>query len=186
MFSSLYILDHCSILIHCVVHLSGFGLSKCIKRFITRPVPKVLIVISKMVSFCTITEPCRIIPGKCPPNPSTIHNSSTHCSHVLVTGATGFIGAHIVNLLLERGVKVTGTARSEDKAATMSVKHAQETNEGTFHMILTGDLTKPNAFDDAIKGVDAIIHTASVSHLRSKSRQTLTSCIPWIADHLPH
>lgn len=47
----------------------------------------------------------------------------------------------------------------------MSVQRAQSTNEGKFNMLLTGDLTKPGAFDEAVKGVDAIIHAASVSDL---------------------
>lgn len=105
--------------------------------------------------------PCRT-PGNRPSDvmPRSLIQLS---SHVLVTGATGFIGAHIIDLLLNRGVKVTGTARSESKASEMSVQHAQHTNEGSFRMILTGDLTEPNAFDEAIKDVDAVIHTASVS-----------------------
>ena len=33
---------------------------------------------------------------------------------VLVTGATGYIAAHIINLLLSRGYDVVGTVRSLD------------------------------------------------------------------------
>lgn len=39
--------------------------------------------------------------------------SSLADQHVLVTGATGFIGRHLVEELLIRGAKVTGLARSE-------------------------------------------------------------------------
>jgi uncharacterized protein YbjT (DUF2867 family) len=84
-------------------------------------------------------------------------------SHVLVTGSTGFIGAHIVDILLQRGIKVTGTARSESKANAMKSARSQYTSSGQFSIAMTGDLTKPDAFDEAAKGVDAIIHTASVS-----------------------
>jgi dTDP-6-deoxy-L-talose 4-dehydrogenase (NAD+) len=36
--------------------------------------------------------------------------------NVLVTGSTGFVGRHVVSLLLERGHKVTAVSRDEAKA----------------------------------------------------------------------
>lgn len=36
---------------------------------------------------------------------------------VLVTGATGFIGSHVIDQLLARGIKVRGTVRSLEKGA---------------------------------------------------------------------
>ena len=84
-------------------------------------------------------------------------------SHVLVTGTTGYIGAHIVDLLLKRGIKVTGTARSQSKANQMKI--AREQYGDLFSMVVTGDLTAPGTFDDAAQDVDVIIHVASVSSL---------------------
>jgi nucleoside-diphosphate-sugar epimerase len=37
-------------------------------------------------------------------------------STILVTGASGFIGSHVVQEALHAGYKVVGTARSEEKA----------------------------------------------------------------------
>ena len=81
--------------------------------------------------------------------------------YVLVTGATGYIGAHIVDELLRRGLRVRGTARSQHKAEEMLRARAQYAERLDF--VLVKDLTEPGGFDDAAKGVDAIIHTASVS-----------------------
>ncbi|MDE3250977.1 MAG: NAD-dependent epimerase/dehydratase family protein, partial [Bacteroidota bacterium] len=39
-------------------------------------------------------------------------------AHVLVTGATGFIGHYVVQQLLEQGHRVTASSRQEEKAAT--------------------------------------------------------------------
>ena len=82
-------------------------------------------------------------------------------SFVLVTGATGFIGAHIVDELLRRGIRVRGTTRSQYKADEMLRRRQDRINQLEF--TITSDLAQPGIFDEAIKGVDAAIHTASVS-----------------------
>lgn len=71
------------------------------------------------------------------------------------------MGAHIVDLLLERGIKVTGTARSRSKADEMKTR--REKYGELFSMAITGDLTDPDVFDDLVQDVDVVIHVASVS-----------------------
>lgn len=88
-------------------------------------------------------------------------NDRPSLSHVLVTGATGFVGAQVVDLLLERGIKVTGTARSQSKAN--QVKTRREKYGDLFSMAITGDLAAPDVFDEVVKDVDVVIHVASVS-----------------------
>ncbi|KAF9647899.1 NAD(P)-binding protein, partial [Thelephora ganbajun] len=78
---------------------------------------------------------------------------------ILVTGGTGFLGAHIVDLLLERGIRVVATARSEPKA-----KDFVERRSGfkdLLEVVVTGDLGPVGAFDSIAKDVDVIIHCAS-------------------------
>ncbi|KAH7236512.1 NAD dependent epimerase/dehydratase [Fusarium tricinctum] len=79
--------------------------------------------------------------------------------HVLVTGATGFIGAHVVDELLSRGLKVRGTTRSLSKGKAMIDARPQFREELDFYQI--HDFEKPGGFADAIQDIDAVIHIAS-------------------------
>lgn len=79
---------------------------------------------------------------------------------VLVTGATGFIGANIVDSLLSRGLRVRGTTRSLKKGELMKQARPQYASQLEFVQI--GDISQIGAFDHVMDGVDAVIHTASV------------------------
>ncbi|KAL4871197.1 hypothetical protein BDV12DRAFT_206792 [Aspergillus spectabilis] len=78
---------------------------------------------------------------------------------VLVTGATGFIGAHIVDALLARGLQVRGATRSLAKGEAMMKARPQYKDQLEFIQI--DDFEKPGGLAEAVKGVDGIIHTAS-------------------------
>jgi uncharacterized protein YbjT (DUF2867 family) len=82
---------------------------------------------------------------------------------VLVTGATGFIGAHIVDTLLSRGIKVRGATRSLAKGDAMIKARPQYA--GQLEFVEIGDFEKPSGLLEAVGGVDGVIHTASVSHV---------------------
>jgi nucleoside-diphosphate-sugar epimerase len=96
---------------------------------------------------------------------------------VLVTGANGFIGSHIVQGLLKRGYAVRGTVRSEDKAAW--IKEAMATSKSTsiFETILVPDSTAPGAWDQAVKGVDGIVHVAGDMTFGCDPNKTITPMI---------
>ncbi|TKY86860.1 hypothetical protein EX895_004148 [Sporisorium graminicola] len=94
-------------------------------------------------------------------------------SHVLVTGGSGFIAIWIVYQLLERGHKVRVTVRSQDKG-----KYLQDVFQkyaDNLEYTIAEDLEKEGAFDDAVKGVDAVLHTASPFHMNVEGdpRRTL-------------
>ncbi|KAI6014019.1 hypothetical protein BKA83DRAFT_4473825 [Pisolithus microcarpus] len=78
---------------------------------------------------------------------------------VLVTGANGFIAAWVVRDLLEHGYSVRGTVRSVEKGQYLKNYFANYASK--FEVIVVEDITKEGAFDEAIKGVEAIAHMAS-------------------------
>jgi nucleoside-diphosphate-sugar epimerase len=80
---------------------------------------------------------------------------------VLVTGASGYIASWIVKFLLEDGYTVHGTVR--DKSNAKKVDHLlniAKNSKGTL-VLFDADLTKPGSFDEAVKGCELVLHTAS-------------------------
>ncbi|KAG9037059.1 methylglyoxal reductase (NADPH-dependent) gre2 [Tulasnella sp. JGI-2019a] len=78
---------------------------------------------------------------------------------VLVTGASGFIAASCCQELLRRGFNVRGTVRSKEKGEYL-VK-LFENEPGKFEFAIVEDMQLPNAYDEAVRGVDAVEHVAS-------------------------
>lgn len=81
---------------------------------------------------------------------------------VLVTGATGFIGRHVVRLLLEQGRSVRALCRgpAEDLA-----------REGAE--VVRGDVLDLDSVERALEGVDAVIHGAGAVSRSDEDR-------PWM------
>ncbi|KAJ7596322.1 D-lactaldehyde dehydrogenase [Mycena floridula] len=80
-------------------------------------------------------------------------------SKILVTGANGFVATWLVRTLLEKGYSVRGTVRSAAKGKSLSEQFASFGDK--FEYAIVEDIVKEGAFDEAVKGVDAIEHTAS-------------------------
>jgi len=77
---------------------------------------------------------------------------------VCVTGASGFIAAHAVKELLEKGYEVTGTVRGKavNYPYLTDLPGAQERLT-----LMQADLLDEGAFDDIVKDCDFVLHTAS-------------------------
>jgi 2-alkyl-3-oxoalkanoate reductase len=71
---------------------------------------------------------------------------------ILTTGATGFIGGHLVRRLLEDGHSVSATARSEEDTRSL---HRSGVNVTTIDLLLADDL------QSLIRGHDCVIHCAA-------------------------
>jgi len=72
---------------------------------------------------------------------------------VLVTGPSGFIGAHVFVQLLEKGYAVRGTVRSQSKADFFTKRFPEAAKEGRISFNIVPDIGKPGAFKDAVKGI---------------------------------
>ncbi|KIY74197.1 NAD(P)-binding protein [Cylindrobasidium torrendii FP15055 ss-10] len=97
--------------------------------------------------------------------------AASSTTKVLVSGANGYIAVWVVRKLLEKGFAVRGTVRSDAKGAFL--KEAFKSYGDKFELVIVPDITKDGAFDEAVKGVDAIEHTASPFHFNAKDPQEL-------------
>jgi len=85
---------------------------------------------------------------------------------VVVTGATGFIASHIITFLLKEGFTVRGTVRdAKDTKKTEFLKKLDTDGRLSFY---SANLIEEGSFDEAIKGSDYVIHTASPYTLNAK------------------
>lgn len=80
---------------------------------------------------------------------------------VLVTGATGFIGLHIIKLLLQEGCNVRGTVRSlKNKTKLESLENISRESSQSLELV-EADLTKDIGWVRAAEACRYCIHVAS-------------------------
>ncbi len=91
---------------------------------------------------------------------------------VLVTGASGFIASHIVELLLAKGCLVRGTVRSlrKEKARYLAPLRALAGAVDRLELV-EADLGAEGSFDRAAAGCEYVMHTASPYVLDAKDPQ---------------
>ncbi|KPV72993.1 uncharacterized protein RHOBADRAFT_29212 [Rhodotorula graminis WP1] len=90
---------------------------------------------------------------------------------VLVSGTTGFLGTAVTLAYLKKGYRVRGTARSSEKAQKWEKKHADQFEQGKLEWAIVKDIAAEGAFDEAIKGVTILAHTASPFHYDVKDNE---------------
>ncbi|KAK2732346.1 hypothetical protein FQN55_004250 [Onygenales sp. PD_40] len=85
-------------------------------------------------------------------------------SLILVTGANGYIASHVIDILLELGYHVRGTVRTEKPwvDALFENKHGK----GRYESVIVPVIEEAGAFEEAIKGVDGVVHVASDVSMR--------------------
>jgi nucleoside-diphosphate-sugar epimerase len=80
---------------------------------------------------------------------------------ILITGSNGFIGSHIAETLADRGHHVICLVRRTSNCESLDCLTA-DTSRSTGIEKRIGDVTHPKTLCEAVKGVDAVIHTAGV------------------------
>ncbi|OBZ78508.1 hypothetical protein A0H81_02122 [Grifola frondosa] len=83
-------------------------------------------------------------------------------SKVLVTGCNGFAAIWVVRTLLEEGFAVRGTVRSASKGEYLLEMFKSYGSK--FELVVIPNIEIDGAFDEAVKGIDAIEHMASPYH----------------------
>lgn len=85
---------------------------------------------------------------------------------VLLTGGSGFIAAHVLDVLLEHGHSVVTTVRSQEKADRIKSAKSKY-GKDKLDFAIVEDIAQEGAFDKAIVSdppFEAVIHTASPFH----------------------
>ncbi|URK17348.1 NAD-dependent 4,6-dehydratase LegB [Thalassospira sp. GO-4] len=80
---------------------------------------------------------------------------------ILVTGADGFIGSHLTELLVRRGFDVTAFCYYNSFGQFGWLDSCSEDVMGQFRPVL-GDVRDPLAVRGAVKGVDIVLHLAAL------------------------
>lgn len=82
---------------------------------------------------------------------------------VRYTGGSGFIAAHIIDVLLEHGHSVVTTVRSQAKADKIKAAHPN-VPKSKLDFAIVEDVAQEGAFDKAVISdppFEAVLHTAS-------------------------
>ncbi|KAK4937917.1 hypothetical protein LTR10_021558 [Elasticomyces elasticus] len=82
--------------------------------------------------------------------------SQTVVHTVLVTGANSFYAAAIMNELVKRGVFIHGAVRNESARGPLEARYGPN-----IKVFIVPDITTPSAFNEAVRGCDAVFHVAS-------------------------
>jgi len=80
---------------------------------------------------------------------------------ILITGATGYIGRHLVSRLIDRGDRPRCLVRDIDRAS-----HILPADKVEF---VQGDTTRPDSLTAAVQGIETIVHAGFITADRKEA-----------------
>jgi nucleoside-diphosphate-sugar epimerase len=98
--------------------------------------------------------------SSCRPRLRTLFPMLLSSPTVLITEASSNLASHIIDEFLARGYFVLGALCSEALIEQVRKDHQHYPYE-QLNICIVRDITKPNAFDEAVKEVNGVIHTSS-------------------------
>ena len=93
----------------------------------------------------------------------------------LVTGGTGYIGSHVVDLLLEHGHHVRLFSRKPEIPVRLAGKDVS---------LFSGDLRDPASLSPAMNGMDAFYHMGEIRNTTSRAAKQNVHHVERVIDHL--
>jgi nucleoside-diphosphate-sugar epimerase len=79
-------------------------------------------------------------------------------SLVFITGASGYIGTHLIGDVLKAGHRVRVAVRSEEKSQAIKELYSSSLNKIEF--VVVPDMSQSSAYEKALKGVSHVFHLA--------------------------
>ncbi|KAL0938478.1 aldehyde reductase [Colletotrichum truncatum] len=98
-------------------------------------------------------------------------------STVLVTGVNGFIASHVADQFIQQGYKVRGTVRDAKKNAWLNTYFDTTYGKGHFELVSVPDMMVEDAFEEAVRGVTAFVHVASVVNLNPDASKVIPAAV---------
>src|SRR5688572_24529826 len=93
-------------------------------------------------------------------------------STVLLTGASGFLGVHTLEQLLEAGHTVRAYVRSPARLEANLLPLGIELEDSRIE-VAVGDMTSVSAARTAAEGCDAVVHTAATFSYKRRHRDRM-------------
>ncbi|OKL60081.1 hypothetical protein UA08_04943 [Talaromyces atroroseus] len=96
-------------------------------------------------------------------------------ARILVTGANGYIGSHVVDVLLSLGYLVRGTVRAEKP--WLNEFFDSKYGSGQFETVIVPELDDKDALVTALKGVSGIAHVATDVSFDPDAKKVITNVV---------